>query len=157
MREDLEHGISIRSGVGKVETLIDNGEVWNDISLNGLDQCWPVVERWVLNLAALQMIVRPGTNPMNDFAAPSLDGAQRVAVRGNGRDFRTEISVETLIRSAPDDAQRFVYLVDPHLHPVAHVANVINGYAEGVATIRRIRVTAPSVKIHPGGASCHTH
>src|SRR6266568_473659 len=146
---DLEHRLSIRSRVGKIETLIDDGEVCNDVSLDCFDQGRPVIERRILNLAALQMIVSARANPMDDFAAPSLDGAQRAAVRGNGRDFRTEVSVETLIRSAPDDAQRFIHLVDPHLQPMAYVANVINGYPEGVATIRRIRVIAPSVQIHP--------
>src|SRR5258708_8039198 len=100
--DDLEHRLSIRSRVGKIETLVDDREVRNDISLNRLDQGWPVVEGRVIDLATFEMIVGAGTNPMDDFAAPSLDGAQRAAVRGDGRDFRTELSVQPLLGSAPD-------------------------------------------------------
>src|SRR5260370_25324983 len=71
---DLEHRLSIRSRIGKIETLIDDREIRNDISLNRLDQGWPVIERRVLNLAPLKMIVRTSANPMDDFTAPSLNG-----------------------------------------------------------------------------------
>src|SRR5713101_1548672 len=117
--------------------------------LNRLDLDWPVVEGRVIDIATFEMIVGAGTNPMDDFATPSLDGAQRAAVRGDGRDLRTELSVQALFGSAPEDAQRFVHLVDPDLHSVAHVANLINGYAEGIAAVGRIRVIAANVQIHP--------
>ena len=94
------------------------------------------------------MIVGSGANPMDDLAAPSLDGAHRATVRGNGRDLRTELSVLAVLRSVPEDPQGFVHLVDTDLHPMIHVANLINGYAEGVAAIGRIRVIAPNVQVY---------
>src|SRR5260370_6861882 len=92
----------------------------------------PVVHGGILDLATFEVIVGTGTNPMNDLATPSFDGAQRAAVRRNGRDFRMELSVQTFLGGASDDAQGFLDLVAPHLHSVTHVPNLQNGHSEQV-------------------------
>src|SRR5258708_25262266 len=45
--ENLEHRLSIRPRVGKIEALVDDWETRNDVSLNRLHQRRPVVERRV--------------------------------------------------------------------------------------------------------------
>src|ERR1035438_3414313 len=78
--KNFEHRLPVRPRVGKVEALVDHRKVRNDVSLDRFHQRWPVVERGVFDLAALQMIIRPGANPMDDFPAPTFDSAQSAAV-----------------------------------------------------------------------------
>ena len=70
---------AVRPRVRKVETLVDHREIRDDVPLDGFDQGWPVVERRVFDLAAFEMIFRPGANPMDDFPSPSFNGAQGAA------------------------------------------------------------------------------
>jgi len=58
-----------------LKLLFDHREVGNDVPLNGFDQRGPVVERRIFDLAAFQMIVCAGANPVDDLIRAILDGA----------------------------------------------------------------------------------
>src|ERR1019366_7759388 len=110
--KNLEHRLPVRPRVGKIEALVDHRKIRNDVPLDRFHQRWPVVERRVFDLAAFEMIVRPGANPMDDFSSPSLNGAQREAVRRDGWHGHTELPLKTIRYSLPDDANGFAHFVD---------------------------------------------
>src|ERR1019366_7479499 len=155
--KNLEHRLPVRPRVGKIETLVDHRKIRNDVSLDRFHQRWPVVERGVLDLAAFEMIVRPGANPMDDFPAPSFNGAQCTAVWRDRRHGHTELPLQSIRHSVPNDANGFVYLIDANLHPVPNISGLVNRDTERVARIRGVRVIAPHVEIDSRGASSHAH
>src|ERR1035437_5170720 len=80
----LQYGSALRARIGEIETLVDHREIGDDVALHRLHDGGPIIDRWVLDLTALQAIALCGAHPMQDLAAPAFDGADRTTARRHG-------------------------------------------------------------------------
>src|SRR5258708_4728029 len=90
--------LTICSGIGKVEALVDHWKVWHDVALNRLHQGRPIVERRVLHFAARDAIAGGRPDPIKNFAAPALDASESIPIVGQGRHgraIRTKLQVRS--------------------------------------------------------------
>jgi hypothetical protein len=70
----LNIALPIRSRVGQIETLVDHRKIRNDIAFDSFHNGRPVVDGWILYLAAFDAIAFAGPDPVNDLAAPPFNG-----------------------------------------------------------------------------------
>src|SRR6266545_3221013 len=148
---------AVRPGIREVEALIDHGKIRHDVSLYGLDQRRPVVQGWVLDLAAFEAAVPARPDPMKNLPTPALHGAQRAAVpwkSGYGNTMRACIQAGY---GLPNQRQRLPDLVHSNLYPPQHIAFLIDGHLERNGVIRRIWMVAPDVPVYTRCAAGHTH
>src|ERR1017187_7996529 len=82
--EDLEHRLPIRPRVREVETLVDHRKIRNDVAFDCFHNSGPVVDGWILHLAAFNAIAFAGPDPVNDLTTPPFDGAHRTPARWYG-------------------------------------------------------------------------
>src|ERR1035437_2661438 len=59
--EYLEHGSAVRARIGQVETLVDHRKIGDDVALHRLHDGSPIIDRWVLDLTAIEAIDRKST------------------------------------------------------------------------------------------------
>jgi len=63
--------LPIRSRVGQIETLVDHRKIRNDITFDSFDNGWPVVDGWILHLAAFDAIACACADPVISPRQPS--------------------------------------------------------------------------------------
>src|SRR5579863_10173719 len=122
--------LSVRPRVGQVEALVDHREIRNDVAFHGFDDSGPIVEGWILDLAALETIVFPGSDPMNDLATPSFDRAKGAPIGRYGLSRGTVRAVWQTGNGRSDDLDRLAYLIDTNQHAVADISHLVQRHPE---------------------------
>ena len=95
----------------------------------------------------------PGAcDPMKYFPAPALDVTQGGAIGGQLADFNPHRAAGEVRHELPDDGKGLPHLINAYLHPVFHIADLINGHAKFHPVIGRMRKIAPQIVVETGCA-----
>src|ERR1035437_254300 len=145
--EDLEHRLPICPRVGEVETLVDHRKIRNDVAFDCFHNGWPVVDGWILHLAAFDAIAFAGPDPVNDLTTPPFDGAHRTPARWYGLSWGAKWTLRQKGKRRTYQLDRFAHFIDTDLHSMAHISCLVYRDSEGKLAVRPIRMIAADIAI----------
>src|ERR1041384_6073055 len=126
-----EHLLSpIGTRIRQIKTLINDREIRDYVPLNRLHQGRPIIYRWIFDFAALEHVSRTRTDPVNNLAPPSFDGAHCTTARGNRLRWSNRATGRELVGGCAGDCNGFGHLLDAHLHAIPYVAAFVDRHSK---------------------------
>src|SRR2546428_4661004 len=139
----------IVTAVRKVDRLVDEREVWIDVTHPRSLEGQPVLPRRIVRVQAVDAVCLRGLEHDEDFPAPAFDPAHGARTGLGRRERSADLPWRKLLYERPYEAHRFEQLVETHRDPRRHVAARVRGHARIELLVRRNRVIAAQVVLHP--------
>src|SRR5208283_4864268 len=103
---------------------------------------WPVVDRWILHLAAFDAIAFAGPDPVNDLAAPPFNGTQCAAARRYGFSWSAVRASRKKCNRRANHLDRLADFIDANLHAVSHITRAVHGDSEEILAVGLVGMIA---------------